>query len=83
MRASASSSAPRLVTSANSGTGMPRSRNSVFSARRSCATASARGLGNTGTRSASQRALSAGTFSKSNVATSTWSAKAASASWSR
>ena len=32
--------------------------------------ASARGFGNTGTRSASQRALSAGTFSKSKVATS-------------
>src|SRR5690606_22794869 len=39
--------------------------------------ARARGPGNTGMRSASQRALSAGTFSKSNVATSTRAANSA------
>ena len=50
---------------------MPSSRNSVFSASLSCATASARGFGNTGTRSLSHCADSAGTFSKSKVATST------------
>jgi len=82
-RTSAASRASRESTAANSGTGMPSSRNSDFSAMRSCATASARGLGKTGTRAASHSALSAGTFSKSKVATSTWSANEASAAWSR
>ena len=47
------------------------------------ATASARGLGNTGTRAASHSALSAGTFSKSKVATSTLEANSANAASSR
>ena len=81
--ASAASSPARSDTAANSGTGMPSSRNRVFSASRSWATARARGLGNTGTRAASHSALSAGTFSKSKVATSTFSANCASACWSR
>ena len=81
--ASARSRSWRLATAANSGTGMSSSRNSVFSASRSWATASARGFGNTGTRAESHSALSAGTFSKSNVATSTLPANSASADSSR
>ena len=48
-----------------------------------CAVARARGLGNTGMRSASQLDDSAGTFSKSKVATSTRAANSASATRSR
>src|SRR3546814_5305230 len=55
----AASSPSREVTSANSGTGMPVSWNRVFSARRSWIRASARGFGNTGTRSLSHCADSA------------------------
>ena len=81
--AMAASSSCRDDSAANSGTGMPSLRNSVFSSRRSWATANARGFGNTGTRSLSHCADSAGTFSKSNVATSTRDANSASAVSSR
>ena len=69
----------RVSTAANSGVVRPHSRNRVFSASRSCATASACGVGKTATCSASQCAVSAGTFSKSNVTTSTCAANASSA----
>lgn len=80
---SARSRSWRLATVANSGTGMSSSRNRVFSASRSWATANARGFGNTCARADSHSALSAGTFSKSKVATSTLPANCASAASSR
>ena len=57
-------------SAANGGVGMPSDAKNCFSASRSCETSSARGGGKTGTRSASQRAVSTGTFSNSNVTTS-------------
>ncbi len=59
-----------VSTAANGGVGMPSDAKNCFSASRSCDTSSARAGGNTGTRSASQRADSTGTFSNSNVTTS-------------
>ena len=68
-----------VATAANAGTAMPRSAISFFSASRSCATSRIFGSGRTGTRLARNRALATGTFSNSNVTTSTAPAKAASA----
>jgi hypothetical protein len=71
---------PSLSTGANAVTGKPAPDRKVFSRIRFCTTCRTSPPGRTGAISSAARAVSPGTFSNSNVTTSTSRAKARTAS---